>query len=146
MRERVPEVRHAEFVFELGGVVFFKLIRDPANERSSFNFAGLFFLFGGHLLEVELLLHFIEKIESGVEFEFGQIVETEITLFSAILVTGIAIVLQEVGGFFRDFKIIEALLFCLSPQIRSHRDHSNSEKEERSLTKSSHFLSAADGG
>lgn len=104
--EVVAEVGHAEFVLEFRGVMLTEFGGGPCDKVGAFGLAGLVLFLGGHFLEVELLLDFIEEGEAGVEGEGGEVVEADVAFAGAVAMAIEAVVLEEVAGLRRDLESI----------------------------------------
>lgn len=133
MRERVPEVRHAEFVFELGGVVFLKFSRKPFQQGGPFGIGRLLFLLPRrHFLEADLLLHLVQEIKPGTQRESLQLIEPDLSLLLPFVMAGITVSVEEVlhsGSYFESLGVT----FLVGVTSRHHQDR---EKKKRPDSKS----------
>jgi hypothetical protein len=92
----VSELRLAQLVLQLRGIVLPQLTGNPSDQGRSLRLAGLtLFLLRRHLLEDQLLLRLIEQIKPGIERQVTQVVQADVPLLRAVFMTGEAVVLQN---------------------------------------------------
>jgi hypothetical protein len=96
--EVVSEVGALEFFLEFGGLVFLKFCARPFSEGFAFFRSRLLLFFPGwHLLEENLFLNLVEEVEPGVEREGFELVESDISFPGVLVVTIVAVVVEEPG-------------------------------------------------
>ena len=87
-----------QFTFQGGGPVNAQLSRDNPQNGFPLFLVGLTLVFRRHVLEINLLLHAIQQLQALGCFQTRQVVQLDISFLHVLVVTGVAVGFQNLGG------------------------------------------------
>ncbi len=101
---------------------------NPLNQEGPLCFARLLLLFGRHLLKEELLLHFIEQVESCIEGQSIQAIQSDIFLLDLLVMAGEAVSIEQPLDLWRNEEP-GRLYLCTSNAWKAGKDRYHCSQE-----------------